>query len=82
MDLKERYEKETGNGWIREDGYGTLQIREKYVDWLEKELSESENRLLNAFQVAKAGKNMGHLKFDQFKERMNKRHDHIGNVVK
>ncbi len=45
---------------------------------LEKDDSEDE-RLLNAFQLVKNGKKITHLKFEDFKKLMKKRHDFHGN---
>lgn len=41
-------------------------------------IETQENMLLNAFQIAKNGKHLGHLKFEEFKKLVSKKHDHNG----
>jgi len=40
-----------------------------------------KKRLINAFQLIKNGKQLGHLKFDEFCTRMDLEHDHNGEIV-
>jgi len=42
--------------------------------------TEAEDMLLNAFQIVKNGKQIGYLKFDEFKTLMRKKHNSKGNV--
>lgn len=49
---------------------------------LMEESGRLTNRLLNAFQLVKNGKKIGYLKFDQFCERMDIKHDFNGNEEK
>lgn len=46
-----------------------------------KELDIAEERLLNAFQLVKNGKQISYLKFEGFKKLMDKKHDHEGNLA-
>tara|TARA_R110002020_G_scaffold7277_2_gene30751 strand:+ start:868 stop:1104 length:237 start_codon:yes stop_codon:yes gene_type:complete len=43
MDLKEQFEKETGNDpWFEDDKTGLMGLTQDYVDWLETKLENNE----------------------------------------
>ena len=43
MDLKEQFEKETGNDpWFEDDKTGLMGLTQDYVDWLESKLNNNE----------------------------------------
>lgn len=45
------------------------------------DLEKAEERLLNAFQLIKNGKQISYLKFEEFKKMLDKERDHNGNIV-
>lgn len=62
------------------DGYCTVQINSVAEEALAL-IEQLNNRLLNAFQLVKNGKKIGHLKFDEFSESMDKKYDYNGNKL-
>ena len=68
--------------YIKPDIEEVLSPDKEIIKELETKLKESQKRLLNAFQLVKNGKTIGHLKFDEFERLMDKKHDHNGDIGK
>jgi len=49
------------------------------IDSMIIEIEKLNTRLLNAFQLVKNGKKIGHLKYHEFSKKMDSPYDHNGN---
>jgi len=57
--------------------------RQEDIDRAEEDKNNvtDRDRLLNAFQLLKNGKQISHLKFEEFVKLTSKPHDHEGNLI-